>query len=354
MESTADNGASETGAEAGARRPAHPAVMLLGLTVGLGVILVLLLMVFILPSLKSGAHDLRVGIVGTPSAVTSFEQSLAAVDPDGYDPEVYESEAALRTAIENRDVVGGFVVDDVHVNALVAGAGSATISGNLAASAQAIGKMAGREVNVDDIVPLPKGDPTGIGIGGLAFPLVFGGIVPVVAFRKIFPRREGWYLAGLVGFSLVGGLIVACMLVFAFGSIDAGLWSTLFWAVAGSIALGIAALAFPLAGLQSVFGAKGFTLGAMVMMFLGNPFAGIAATAAWLPSWAAVVGQILPPGADGTLVRAAAYFHGAGGLTAGLTLATWVAVGLVLFGVGARKNAMSSATGAPAAGQTGA
>ncbi|TYQ03479.1 UNVERIFIED_ORG: hypothetical protein L601_006800000060, partial [Gordonia westfalica J30] len=52
-------------------------VMLVGLTAGLGVILVLLLMVFILPSLKSGAHDLRVGIVGAPAAVSSFERSLA-------------------------------------------------------------------------------------------------------------------------------------------------------------------------------------------------------------------------------------------------------------------------------------
>ncbi|WP_168700959.1 ABC transporter permease [Gordonia paraffinivorans] len=346
---TTANRAPDAQADPVAEKTPHPVLMLLGLTAGLGVILVLLLLVFILPSLKSGAHDLRVGVVGPVAAVDSFERSLEAADPGAYDTRRFTSEDDLRAAIENRDVVGGYVVDDTSIDALVASAGSATISGNLAATAQAVGKATDRAVEVDDVVALPAADPTGIGIGGLAFPLVFGGIVPVVAFRKVFPRSEGWYHAGLFGFSLLGGFIVACMLDFVFGSIDAGLWSAEFWAVAGAIALGIGALAFPLAGLQGVFGAKGFTLGAMVMMFLGNPFAGIAATAAWLPSWAAVVGQILPPGAAGTLVRAAAYFHGAGGATAGLTLAAWMIVGLVLIAVGLRRNLVSSAAEAGAA-----
>lgn len=318
-------------------------VMLVGLTAGLGVILVLLLMVFILPSLKSGAHDLRVGVVGAPAAVSSFERSLATAAPDAYEPQRYDSEAGLRDAIEHREVVGGFVVDEAGVHTLVASAGSASISGSLTGTAQAVGQATGEKVTVEDVVPLPEGDPTGIGIGGLAFPLVFGGIVPVVAFRKIFPRSNGWYLTGLITFSAVGGVIVASMLTFGFGSIDAGLWSTGFWAVAGSIALGVAALAIPLAGLQNAFGAKGFTIGAMVMMFLGNPLAGIAGSAAWLPSGLGTVGQILPPGAAGTLVRSAAYFGGAAGLTAGLTLATWIVVGLVLFATGARRAAVSSA-----------
>ncbi|MCK8615739.1 ABC transporter permease [Gordonia sp. C13] len=222
-------------------------VMLVGLTAGLGAILILLLMVFILPSLKSGAHDLRVGVVGAPAAVSSFERSLATAAPDAYEPQRYDSEAGLRDAIEHREVVGGFVVDEAGVHTLVASAGSASISGSLTGTAQAVGQATGEKVTVEDVVPLPEGDPTGIGIGGLAFPLVFGGIVPVVAFRKIFPRSNGWYLAGLITFSAVGGVIVASMLTFGFGSIDAGLWSTGFWAVAGSIALGVAALAIPLA-----------------------------------------------------------------------------------------------------------
>lgn len=109
------------------------------------------------------------------------------------------------------------------------------------------------------------------------------------------------------------------------------------------MALGIAALGVPLAGLQELWGGKGFTIGAMSMMFLGNPLAGIATTGAWLPSGLGAFGQLLPPGATGSLVRSAAYFGGAGGLTPALTLATWILAGVVLNALGYRRAATDRA-----------
>ena len=199
-----------------ARKP-HPALALLGMTCGLGVILVLMLLVFIMPSLKSGPHDLQVGIVGTSAAADRFETSLATAAPDAYTSQRFASEQELRDAIHDRDVIGGFVVAESGVRTLVAGAGSTAISGSLAGTAQAVGGAIGTDVTVEDVVPLPESDPTGVGIGGLAFPLVFGGIVPVVAFRKILPRSDGWYLTGLLVFAAVGGIVVASILTFAFG-----------------------------------------------------------------------------------------------------------------------------------------
>ncbi|MGW0022892.1 ABC transporter permease [Rhodococcus sp. NPDC003383] len=322
---------SPAAAEEGASgRTRNPAAMLLAMCAGLGVILVLLLMVFILPSLESGAHDLQVGVVGTDTA--QFEQALGEAAPGAYETQRFESDEALRDAIRNREVVGGFVVESGDVHALVASAGSSAISGSLTGTAQTVARATGSAVSVEDVVPLPASDPTGIGIGGLAFPLVFGGIVPVVAFRKVFPRGNAWYLAGLVGFAALGGIAVSAVLTYWFGSIESGMWP-----VAAALTLGIAGLALPLAGLQKALGAKGFTLGAMTMMFLGNPLAGIATTSAWLPSGLGTFGQILPPGAAGTLVRSAAYFDWAGGSTAALTLVTWVVVGLALYAVGARR-----------------
>lgn len=212
--------ASEPPAAPTARRAPSPPAKLLGLTAGLGIILAVLLLVFIMPSLKSGPHDLPLGVVGSPAAAEQL-------------------------------------------------------------------------------------------------------------------------VAGIATFSVVGGLIVAGVLMGVFGSITTG-----FWAVAAAMALGIAALALPLAGLQEVFGGKGFTIGAMAMMFLGNPLAGISTTAAWLPGILGTIAQILPPGAAGTLVRSAAYFGGAGGLTAGLTLGAWVVAGIVLLVIGARRNARADARAA--------
>lgn len=307
----------------------HPLLKFAGLIAALAIVLVVMLALFILPSLKSGPHDLPIGLVGTAEQIERSDTALNAAMPGAYVPSQFASADELEAAIRARKVVGGLVVEGDELVAMVASAGSVAISGTLSATANELAAESGVSVRIVDVVPLPPADPQGIGIGGLAFPLVFGGIVPVVAFRSVFPKRNGWRLAGIVGFAAVGGIVVAAVLEFWFGSIVG-----VFWPVAVAMALGIAGLALPLAGLQSVFGGAGFTIGAMCMMFLGNPLAGIATTGDWLPKGLGLFGQLLPPGATGTLVRSSAYFEGAGAWGAINTLVMWIIVGLVLTIIG--------------------
>lgn len=303
-----------------------PALTWLGLTVALSVILVALLMLFISPSLMAGPRDLHIGLVGTPDQVRSAAQVLEEDSPGAFVPEGYDDVADLEQAIREREVVGGFDLTESGVTVYVAGAGSTAIAGAVSTAGASVAAGIGAVPEVVDVVPLPETDPTGVGIGGLAFPLVFGGIVPAVAFRSLLPGRRGWIFAGLTGFSVIGGLVVAVVLKYMFGSFTGAVLP-----VALSVALGIAALALPLAALNECFGAKGFTAAAMVMMFVGNPFAGIGTGAQWLPGGVALIGQLLPPGSAGTLVRSVAYFDGAGGAGAAMILLAWVAVGLVLW-----------------------
>lgn len=178
--------------------------------------------------------------------------------------------------IEQRDVVGGFVIDQERVHVLVASAGSAVISATVTATGEALAEGTGADVTVTDVVPLPASDPSGIGIGGLAFPLVFGSIETAA-----------------------------------------------FWPVAAAMTLGIAGLALPLAGIST--------------------------TGAWLPQGLGLIGQLLPPGASGTLVRSAASFGWAGGAAAALTLAVWVLAGVLLLTLGALRSRRKSAATAVAA-----
>lgn len=331
--------AAPTEAAPGKAAPPAPAVML-GVIAALGAILALLLAVFIMPSLKSGPHDLSLGFVGSSAQLDAARSSLQASEPDAWELVRFDDRDALDKAIQGRDVVGGLVfAADGTLDARVTSAGSTAISGTVASTAHALAAPAGSAATVTDVVPLPADDPTGVGIGGLAFPLVFGGIVPVVAFRAAFGQRTAWRLAGLVGFALFGGAVVAAALQYAFGSI-----TDAFWPVAGSMALGIAALSLPLAGLQDLFGTKGFTIGAMSMMFLGNPLAGIATTGAWLPAGLGAFGQLLPPGAAGSLVRSAAYFEGAGSTVALLTLIGWIAAGAAMLALGVRRRRSAAVT----------
>lgn len=318
-----------TNAAEPAKRSFPPLAMLAALIAGLGAILVILLALFILPSLKSGPHDLPLGLVGDTVAITQVEDSLGTSMPGAFIPRTYASADALAGAIKAHEVVGGFVVSDGGMEAMVASAGSTAISGTVTAAATKLAAANGQALTVTDVVPLPAADPSGIGIGGLTFPLVFGGIVPVVAFRSAFPRSNTLRLSGIVLTSIASGLIVAAVLQFWFGSIVG-----VFWPVAIAMTLGVAAMALPLAGLQQVFGGTGFTIGAMAMMFLGNPLAGIATTGAWLPNGLGLFGQLLPPGATGTLVRSAAYFDWAGSTTAAMTLGVWIVLGIVLTAIG--------------------
>src|SRR5690606_32671225 len=157
-------------------RTPNPIVALVGLTAGLGLILVVLLALFILPSLKSGPHDLPLGLVGTPEAIVEMEQNLERLMPGAFIAQTFASPDELREAIVAREVVGGYVTTDHGLQALVASAGSTAISGTVAATAMPLANAMSLAADITDIAPLPAADPSGIGIGGLTFPLVFGGI----------------------------------------------------------------------------------------------------------------------------------------------------------------------------------
>jgi hypothetical protein len=74
----------------------------------------------------------------------------------------------------------------------------------------------------------------------------------------------------------------------------------------------------------------GGMVGALTMVLIGNPFSGVGSAPGPLPRPVGELGQLLPPGAGGNLLRRTGYFDGAGGSGHLLVLATWA-----LFGIGA-------------------
>ncbi|CAM5720417.1 hypothetical protein SVIOM342S_01684 [Streptomyces violaceorubidus] len=96
------------------------------------------------------------------------------------------------------------------------------------------------------------------------------------------------------------------------------------------VVLGMTALSTTLLGLQSLLGIVGFGLGTALMMLLGNPLSGLATGPHWLPDGWATVGQLPPPGAAGSLLRANAFFDGTGTGYPALVLTAWVVLGCAL------------------------
>ncbi|WP_211370603.1 hypothetical protein [Nonomuraea turkmeniaca] len=120
-----------------------------------------------------------------------------------------------------------------------------------------------------------------------------------------------------------------------------------YWLTALGLSLGMAALSVPFLGLESLLGFAGLGAGAATMMLIGNPLSGMTGPY-WLPAGWATLGQLLPPGASSSLVRAISFFDGTGAGRPALTLAAWTLAGLLLILFADRRAARRTHPQAPA------
>lgn len=98
-------------------------------------------------------------------------------------------------------------------------------------------------------------------------------------------------------------------------------------AVCATVA-GLGAIASRIGGPRR--GPGGLLLGVAIFMLLGNPFSGVGDAPENVPGAWGAVGQWLPPGAGGTLLRAVSYFDGSRSGGSWAVLSIWAGIGLRL------------------------
>lgn len=299
------------------------------LTVSLGLagVVVSMLLAFGLSAIHANPHGLKIGMSGPPAATSALTAALNRTGPN-YNVTTYPDEAAMAAAIRNRDIYGGFVTAPGSLRVLDAPAAGATVATALSTAGYTLGNASGAKVAVVSVVPFPPGDPRGAGFTAAALPLVIGGILPALIFMRLFPaslRRRA--VAALV-FSVVGGLAVESVLDFWFGTVAGN-----FWPAGLGLSLGMAAIALPFLGMDAMLGNLGFVIMIGLVMILGNALSGLASGPDWLPAGWGTLGQYLPPGASGSLLRSTAYFHGKDALHPLIVLICWVLAGYVLAAV---------------------
>jgi hypothetical protein len=139
-----------------------------------------------------------------------------------------------------------------------------------------------------------------------------------------------------LGVAVIGGLTVVACLQFLIGTFDGNFWLT---SLAGMF--GIAATCFTVLGLRELLGGAGLGIAAVLLVLLGNPLSGLASAPEMLPQPWGHIGQLLPPGATGTLMRDVTFFDGHGATRPFLTLACYLVLGSALYRLGlarARRN----------------
>jgi hypothetical protein len=295
-------------------RPPPAAILAVPLVVAL------VLTLFAWPASRLEPRDLPVGVAGPAPAVQALERQLSARE-GAFEIHRYRSEAAARDAIEDREVYGAFVVTPRGPKVLIASAASAAVAQLMTAAAQAGAPGAqARPVQVVDVVAAP---PRAAALSASVLPLVIAGIM-TGAVASLIAVGGGLLRFGLVVTGSVLGGLVATLIVRDWLDVLGGDRI----ADAGAFSLTILAIGSFVAGLEALLGRPGIMVGALVMVLLGNPFAGVATAPELLPRPVGALGQLMPPGAGGSLLRSTGFFDGAGASDHVLVLCAWVVAGL--------------------------
>ncbi|MFG3578520.1 hypothetical protein [Micromonospora chersina] len=320
------------------RSPWMLAALLASLVV---VVQALLVPLFAAPAAHLAPRDLPVAVAGPPPATADLAARLAAARPGGFAVTTLPDAAAADRALRDRKVYAAFVVGPDGVALHTAPAASPTVAALLT---EAAGQLsAGRPVPVVQVVPADPDDPRGAGFAAGFLPLALTGMLAGVLLTVLVARRAV-RLAGLLGYAVLAGLAGTAVLHGWLGVLAGDPWRE-----AAAIGLFALATAATVAGLGALLGRAGLGLGALLVFLVGNPLSAVAAAPELLPRPWGVVGQFLPVGAGGTLLRSAAFFDGAGAGRSLAVLAGYALVGLALVLVGSRSPRVGAGSTTPAA-----
>jgi hypothetical protein len=294
---------------------------------GLTALLAVLMLAFALPATRTGAHGVPLGVVGPPALVTQVEQQV-----DGFDVTGYADAGSARVAILDRNIYGALVLnDDGSVDVLVATAASSSAATAVEQVGTGVAEASGATSTVTDLRAFPDDDPRGAGLAAGALPMALGGWIGAIVIMMLI-HTPGRRVAAGLAFAVVGGLGLTATLQFVVGTLDGNYLLTSLGAM-----LGIAATAMAVLGLRTLLGVAGLGVAAVLLILLGNPLSGLASAPELLPTPWGAIGQLLPPGATGSLIRSLAFFDGNGSLQPLLVLVSWLVGGAVLFGVAVRR-----------------
>ena len=142
----------------------------------------------------------------------------------------------------------------------------------------------------EDVV---EAGPHATALGSSVLPLVIAGILTGIAGALLSSSALG--RAGRVLLASVLTGVLAALIVQSWLEVVGGDW------VANAAVLGLTVLAIgaALAGLYAVIGKAGLLIGALLMIFVGNPFSAVGSAPELLPQPVGAIGQLMPPGAGG-------------------------------------------------------
>jgi hypothetical protein len=281
---------------------------------------------FAAPAANLAPRDLPIVVAGPQQAASEVAARLQATDPDAFAITTVPDAAAADQRLRDREAYAGIVITTGGVELHTATAAAPVVAAQLTQASAELGQ--GQQVRVVDVVPADPDDPRGAGFAAGFLPLLLTSMIAGILFSLLVRSRWG-QLTGLLSYGILAGLVGALVLQGWLGVVP----GSSYLPVAAAIALFTTAAAATVAGLAALLGRAGIALGVLAIFLVGNPLSAVTAAPALLPRPWGEVGQWLPPGAGGSLLRSAAFFDGAGADQPLWILAGYAVVGLLLVAV---------------------
>lgn len=292
------------------------------LVVGVVLAQALLVALFAWPAASAAPHHLPLVVAGPAPAAGQAAAALRSERPGAFDVRTVTDATAADRALRHREAYGAVLLGPTGPSMHLASAASPAVAALLTSAAPALGR--GAAVPVTDVVPTDPDDPRGGGLVAGLLPFVLTSLI-AGALLGLWVRRPGTRLAAVIGYAALAGLGAAFVLRYWLGVLP-GSYLGIAW-VAALLALAASAT---VAGLATVFGEAGVALGALAVFVLANPISGLSTAPELVPTPWGTIGQYLPVGAGGTLLRSVVYFDGHGGTRAWVVLGCWALAGLLL------------------------
>jgi len=265
-------------------------------------------------------HDVALGVVGSPAIPAALGKRFSLKTTS------YSSQAAALRAIDERKIVGAFVVSPTGSKLFVVPAAGPSVASALGTVFSAAAIAFHQKIEIIPVHPLPTRDPSGIVPFLITMALVVGGYLSatmVMAFGgPVTPRRRA---AALAGVAVLGALLTATIA----GPILGAIPTSKFLVLWGLFILVMAAVALATSALQATLGPPG-TLVVVVFVIFGAPAAGGAVPASFLPGFWRTIGPYLPAGAGTNAIRNTIYFDGNAITQALIVLTAYLLVGAVV------------------------
>jgi hypothetical protein len=295
---------------------------------GAGLLATYLMTLNVLAQHDTRPRNLPLAVVGQGQRVQRTLDQLRANSPGAFSLRTVDDEAAGERLVRDREVYAAFDPTGSAKGPVLisAAAASRSVQDRLQQQFQMQALKEGKQLQLRDIVPLPKGDVRGttsfvLVLGWIVAALIASALMHVYGQELSAPLRIGLCAAYAIVMAVVGWFIA---------DVVAGAIPGHFPAFVAVGALLVFAVMVCVSALQALFGFAGTIVASLTILILGNIASGASNVPEFLPGFYSAIGRLLPAGAANEALKDALFFEWRGSGWPMTTLALYAATGTLV------------------------